>query len=178
MGVVYAKNTGEEIIVDDEFVPLLNRHNWHVRTWGQTKYAFCDIYRDRLWMHRLLLGGQPQFGGKLHIDHINHNGLDNRLENLRWACAASNAKNRRGRTPTSKYLGVSRTHWGKWRAGIGRGGKKRTLGYFDNEIEAAKSYDKAAFEYDGIKSWLNFPADYPGTFDFSAISHRNGSSND
>ena len=58
----------------------------------------------------------------------------------------------------SKFLGVS---WGKadqkWRVGIYHDHKKIGLGGFDNEAEAARTYDAKARELKGAKARLNFP---------------------
>ena len=95
------------------------------------------------------------------VDHINHNGLDNRRANLRIATASqNNANSRRGMNRgRSKYKGV---WWdekaGKWRAGIKCQGKCIHLGMFDDEIEAAKAYDRAAGLYHGEFAVLNFSA--------------------
>jgi hypothetical protein len=96
----------------------------------------------------------------MFIDHINHNGLDNRKANLRPATPAENA--RYARYPkintSSKYRGVwydrKRPH--KWRASIRVNRKRKHLGYFKNETDAAKAYDRAAKLYYKDFAVLNF----------------------
>ncbi|KAL8244588.1 hypothetical protein R6Q59_010846 [Mikania micrantha] len=58
-----------------------------------------------------------------------------------------------------KYKGVRRRKSGKFAAEIGDPKKRASvwLGTFGSAIEAAKAYDKAAFEMRGTKATLNFP---------------------
>lgn len=55
--------------------------------------------------------------------------------------------------------------WGKWRSTIRENGKKRHLGYFANEIDAANAYDVAAVRLFGEFSVTNraaFPEAFAG----------------
>ena len=93
------------------------------------------------------------------VDHINHDGLDNRRSNLRVCTIAQNLKNRRPvRGKGVKYKGVifikARK---KFRTCIQCGEKTLNLGYFDDEISAGKAYDEKARELFGEYAYLNFP---------------------
>lgn len=72
------------------------------------------------------------------VDHINGNGADNRIKNLRLVPVGENAKNQRlPRTNTSGRIGVSwRKDCGKYQALAKRDGKRIHLGYFET-LEAA-----------------------------------------
>lgn len=59
---------------------------------------------------------------------------------------------------TSSYKGVHwRTERSKWIATIIKDKKSYWLGQFDSEEQAAKAYDKKAYELHGDKATLNFP---------------------
>ena len=75
------------------------------------------------------------------LDHINGNGLDNRLENLRPADKRLNAENQRAARSDNAtgVLGV-RPHGNKFRAVIRSKGKRYHLGLFDTPKEAHAVY--------------------------------------
>lgn len=82
----------------------------------------------------------------LCIDHIiEGNKLDNRLSNLQTLTIRENtAKYNLSLKKTSKYTGVCwYKNYNKWLACIKINGKKKHLGFFINEIDAAEAYQKA-----------------------------------
>jgi hypothetical protein len=94
------------------------------------------------------------------IDHINHNPMDNRSANLRAATHSQNICHRRKRSGAkySKYKGITwRKDTRKWVARITFEKIGIHLGFFENEIDAARAYDDAAKIYHGEFASLNFP---------------------
>lgn len=89
-------NSPQKVLVDDEDYKWLsawkwctdtnpiNRNNYALRTSGGT-----------VSMHRLIMG-QPK---GMEVDHINHDTLDNRKENLRVVTTAQNQRNLKKKDP-------------------------------------------------------------------------------
>jgi len=105
-------------------------------------------------MHRVILKApEDKF-----IDHINHNGLDNRKSNLRICTMQQNAWNMRKQrgNRVSQYKGVTRRNdTGKWQARIICNRKRISIGCFDDEMAAAMAYDNKAKELFGEYAALN-----------------------
>jgi hypothetical protein len=153
---------GQVAIVDNIDFDYLNQWKWcadyNLKSKGyyamRTKHlGVVDGKRKqkRIRMHRVVI--EHIFGRELQrkefIDHINHDPLDNRRQNLRVVSHRQNLQNQKRKT-TSKYPGVC---WSnatqKWRAYIHLNGKLKSLGYHSDEREAAKAYEKACRELVG-----------------------------
>jgi len=92
-----------------------------------------------------------------YIDHTNNDRGDNRIENLRVATHHQNSWNSTPRkSSTSKYLGV---YWNKkankWISRITLYGRRRHLGTFLTEEQAALAYNEAATRLFGEFANLN-----------------------
>jgi len=142
-------------IVDAKDYPHLSQYTWFAEGTENNYYAVRKENGKSIKMHRQITNAPDH----LVVDHIDHNGLNNRNSNLRLATFTQNCQNQRRLShKTSKYKGV---HWNKankkWAAQITSNKKSHHLGYFSNEIDAACAYDQAARKYHGDFASLNFP---------------------
>ena len=147
-------------IVSEEDYPRLAKFNWYARKNGRRWYACRQVRQDgkirQLTMHGCLM--KPENGDV--VDHVNHNGLDNRRENLRTCKRSQNGWNmqKRSALTSSKYKGVSwRRADSRWVAQISANGKNRLVGKFETEEAAAEAYDHAARLLFGKFASLNNP---------------------
>lgn len=149
-------------LVDDEDYERVNQFTWHVRNNPLTNYCRrVDTHEagGLVYMHRFILGLTDP---KVHVDHINSNGLDNRQCNIRAVTRSQNHMNMRkkryngGRPTSSKFKGV---HWcntaKRWVSRIVLNGKVIRTKHFRDEISAAKAYNDAAQKYFGEFARLN-----------------------
>ena len=158
---------GKYALVDDEDYRWLNLFRWHAqRTPKGDYYAFTTIDGKAMQMSRLLMDTPDG----MICDHSNHATLDNRRDNLRNCTNAENVRNQRPRNNTSsKYKGVT---WydrdRKWLAQIMINNKQKHLGYFDNEVYAARVYNAAAQRLHGEFACLNEIIDIGKTYNLFA----------
>lgn len=105
--------------------------------------------------HRLIFlydrGYLPKF-----VDHKDKKRDNNAPDNLRGSNAKTNARNKtKAQGKTCQYKGVCATKSGRWRAQIAKDRKVYYLGTFDEEIKAARCYNKAARKLHGRFASVN-----------------------
>lgn len=115
-------------------------------------------------MHNLIMNSK-------WIDHINHNGLDNRRCNLRKCTQQENNFNKtKTKKAFSKYKGVFKSRFeGKCKGIICYDYKQISLGIFKSQRFCAFIYDVAAILLFEDFAGLNFP-----NKDYSNIKERYG----
>ena len=132
--VKYIKLTqGKYAIVDVDLFDWLNQWNWHAFKGRHTFYAkrmgYAGNQRITISMHREILG--LSYGDNNIADHINQDGLDNRLSNLRVVSHVENLRNHKlFSNNTSGFSGVA---WcerdKKWRSRVFVNQQEIPLGY-------------------------------------------------
>ena len=147
---------GQFAIVDDEDFVELSRYKWHASksgySGGFTAKRYIAKYKA-IFMHRAIMCPPDN----MIIDHINHNTLDNRRVNLRICTHSQNHQNRQQTRGKSLYKGVQWVSRQKrFQASIRKNNKRTHLGYFADETEAAKAYNKAAKIAFGEFARLNY----------------------
>ena len=105
---------GKVTLVDDEDYERFGHVTW--RVWNNTcgyfyvsnRYSLGKGRRKRRLLHREIIGAPPG----MVVDHINHDTLDNRKENLRLCTRSQNGMNRKG-PPSNSTSGVRGVSWKK-----------------------------------------------------------------
>jgi hypothetical protein len=154
---------GYSAIVDDDDYERVAKHKWTAIVTGQNVkrvYAYRRTGWDnvnRRWMQAIYLHreiARPIDG--FDVDHINHDTLDNRKENLRTATRSQNLANNRRLKGVTGFRGVTPTGSGE-KAPYKVQFRGKCVGYFFDSAEAAKAYDALAIKEFGEFAKLNFP---------------------
>lgn len=146
---------GQVAIVDECDYERLKLWKW-TAYWSKnpkTFYAKREEKNRTIIMHRFILDAPKG----ILVDHINHNGLDNRRCNLRFATASQNAHNHdrkpsgaaglRGVCLFTRSVLAGRRR--KWVASIRVEGKRKYLGIFESPEIAHEAYRAAELKYFG-----------------------------
>jgi hypothetical protein len=155
---------GYHALVDDADFEAINKFKWCVDI-RKHKNGNIVVYAcrrqtktRRVFMHRIIMGSPPY-----HVDHEDHDGLNNQRYNLRVATVSQNCANRRktiyGNT-TSPYKGVKlEKRTGRWVAKIRANGTDKHIGTFKEECDAATAYNFCAYETWGDFALMNQPTE-------------------
>jgi len=141
--------------VDAADYEWLSQWKWHAYN------GYAARYEKGTWilMHRQIM--QPPKG--MVVDHIDGNRAINCRFNLRVCTHQENMHNNRKHSrSSSRFKGVGYLkHCRKWYARVWCMGKWIWLGYFTEEVEAARACDRKAVELFGEYARPDFPREWP-----------------
>lgn len=88
----YFNNTHNTFLVDLDDLKIVEQYNWYENDQG-----YCVTQKDRknIRLHRLILDIHNHYSSDIRVDHINHNRLDNRKNNLRIVTNQQNSMNKK-----------------------------------------------------------------------------------
>lgn len=99
-------------------------------------YPIFNLEGKTYRLHRWIMGNPTG----LQVDHINHDKLDVRKNNLRIVNNQTNCQNRQIHSNnTTGYRGVSKTKTGKYYAYVGHNYKKINCGIYEDVEDAAQA---------------------------------------
>ena len=147
---------GKYAVIDAADYERVAQLTWYASIAGNRVYARSSIDGRSIFLHRFLTNAPKG----MVVDHIDHDGLNDRQGNLRICTFQQNLYNSRPYGKTSRFKGVCWDKAGRrWVVYIRHNGRSRFVGQFTDEVEAARAYDRAAVELFGEYAYLNFPAE-------------------
>ncbi len=111
---------------------------------GLSKDGMTKIFSLHGLVCMAFKGHVPTKNRYIHIDHIDNNKQNNRLENLQIISARENTAKAVKRK--SQYYGVTQFKNGRWMARLENKGVRKYLGTFDTDKLASIAYQKALSE--------------------------------
>ena len=139
-------NNGMKTKVDDDVFEWAHKFKWNALTGGMGMIYASRHHRGKVELLHRLITCAPR---GMVVDHINHDTLDNQIQNLRVCSQSENLMNRKiSKNSTTGYSGVHiDSVRKKFGADIGVKGKRIFLGRFTTLEDAVKARLKAEREY-------------------------------
>jgi hypothetical protein len=128
---LYDKNNSKVAVTkfNKRFLNKVSKYKWGFDK--KNGYVFGSINNKKVFLHRFIKSNQL-VKGKV-VDHINHDKLDNRLNNLRVVDYSVNNFNRKGVTGVSWHKNHK-----KWQVCLSFRGKRHYFGLYKEKEEAIK----------------------------------------
>ena len=124
-------------LIDVDDYDKCHQYKWHLKKGQNTTYAMAHIDGRKVFLHRFIL----DYYGDCDVDHINHNGMDNRRSNLRIVSHSDNIRNQ-----TANRKGIKKVKSGKYQVTITKKYKCYYLGTFDTYEDAFEARTNAEKE--------------------------------
>ena len=152
--VVGTTTAGDKFLIDIDDLEKIKEYTWRTENGHVVSHINDkDAPSTRLWLHRHILN----VSSNEKVDHINHNGFDNRKGNLRIVVGNGNQQNKSlQRNNKSSVHGVHfMKRINKWSVRIGVEGKRKYLGVYKDFDEAVAVRKSAEDKYYGDYSYDN-----------------------
>lgn len=151
--IILFNRQGEQtgvVIIDTEDCNKCKKHKWHL---GKRGYPTSRINRKLVCLHKYIFLVE-------NVDHADRDKMNNRKSNLRECSYSQNNMNQPPRVRTYKKTSQYKGVWldkksNKWQAAIRYNNKRKSLGSFHDEKEAALVYNEAAKKYHKEFAYLN-----------------------
>lgn len=140
--VLYDKQHNEvaRTIIDLEDVEKIKNYKWSRESAGYV------ISSTHIKLHRLIMDCPED----MFVDHVNHNRLDNRKQNLRTCTKQQNNWNKSTQhNNTSGFPGINMLPGGKYRVRITMNNRRMHIGCYNTLEEAIEARKQAEVEYFG-----------------------------
>lgn len=148
MSIEIPLRDGLVALIDEADADLIQGWKFHLVPLKRLNYARGSTPSEKMkYLHRIIMNAPDG----MEVDHINHNGLDCRRENLRIVSHQQNMRHRRMNHNTNcPYTGVRIAgSSGKWTSRIKINGVHLYLGTFDTPEQALRVRNAKAIELFG-----------------------------
>lgn len=138
-----ALHGGKYALVSIEDKSKLDGIRWYVDNYGYA-VGYVIPLRKMVKMHRWILNAPKD----RVVDHLNHDRLDNRRNNLRLITTELNSGHRKNKPKGVYYIKKK----GKYLSQFCKNGKFKYVGWFSNKDEAEEAFNLAWENYQKEKS--------------------------
>lgn len=134
-----------ECIIDTEDIDIIKLSTWSLSNGRHTQYCKSNKLGP---LHRVIMKADDP---NTIVDHVNHNGLDNRKCNLRTCTNQENICN--CEIPKNNKSGCKGVYWAKdkqkWTVQVTINNKTKYIGRYTNLEDAIKARQEASEKYYG-----------------------------
>ena len=155
---IFLVNRNNEVcakaLIDVEDIDKVKDIKWHRSELQRNTYYCTSNNKEWKRLHRLILNIKDP---NILVDHINHNGLDNRKCNLRICNNQQNLCN--SQIPKNNKSGYKGIYWAKdknkWAVQVTINNKTKYIGRYKKLEDAIEARNKAAKKYYGEFAFEN-----------------------
>lgn len=151
---VHIYNSSLTFTISDSDHPMIEPYRWVIHKAKGITYVKARINGNYVYLHRFIMKVKKGYD----VVHKDGNGLNNERDNLQVVSHNKIMESARKRKPKTPFKGVRYSRG--WYVSIAYMGVRHTVGPYDDDVSAAKDYDRLALFFYGVddSTYLNFPA--------------------